>query len=220
MMSFMGLDGITSSLRFKDVTNIGKRLWHSLSIGQIASVQWRKDGRSWRLQMCFRHLLCVRIEIDKLQCVNCLVIIHCLSVSCMKVNHSPRVLVIWFSLPLTSKQWIITQQFTARAVYFLNIIISLINGITLLIKRISSFINGITFLTNGITLFMKELLHLSKELHFWSMELYFWSMKSHCWSGSSVQILTVNYTERNQTFPTKCLMTKYIHATWMTISIL
>ena len=32
--------------------------------------------------MCFRRLLCVRVEIDQLQWVNCLVIIHCLSVSC------------------------------------------------------------------------------------------------------------------------------------------
>ena len=92
----------------------------SLSIGGSFSVQWRKVGRSWRLRMCFRRLLCVRIEIDQLQCVNCWVIIHCLSVSCTKINHSRCALVIWSSLQLTSKQWIITQQFTARADLFLK----------------------------------------------------------------------------------------------------
>ena len=92
----------------------------SLSIGGSSSVQWRKGGRSWRLRMCFRRLLCVRIEIDQLHCVNCWVIIHCLSVSCTKINHSRCALVIWSSLQLTSKQWIITQQFTAGADLFLN----------------------------------------------------------------------------------------------------
>ena len=28
-------------------------------------VQWRKSVKSWRLRMCFRRLLCVRIEIDQ-----------------------------------------------------------------------------------------------------------------------------------------------------------
>ena len=92
----------------------------SLSIGGSSSLQWQKVGRSWRLRMCFRCLLSVRIEIDQLQCVNCWVIIHCLSVSCTKINHSRCALVIWSSLQLTSKQWIITQQFTAGADLFLN----------------------------------------------------------------------------------------------------
>ena len=92
----------------------------SLSIGGSSSVQWRKVGRSWRLRMYFRRLLCVRIEIDQLQCVNCWVIIHCLSVSCTKINHSPCALMILSSLQLTSKQWIITQQFTAGADLFLK----------------------------------------------------------------------------------------------------
>ena len=129
----------------------------SLSIGGSSLVQWRKVGRSWRLQMCFRRLLCVRIEIDQLQCVNCWVIIHCLSVSSttinhlrcalmiwsseidqlqcvncwviihclsvssMTINHLHCELVIWSSLQLTSKQWIITQQFTAGADLFLKL---------------------------------------------------------------------------------------------------
>ena len=71
MTSFMTLDGVTSLLRLKDVTNTCKCMRRSLKIGGSSSVQWRKVGRSGRLQMCFRRLLCVRIEIDQLQCVNC-----------------------------------------------------------------------------------------------------------------------------------------------------
>ena len=100
----------------------------SLRIGGSSSVQWRKVWRSWRLRMCFRRLLCVRIEIDQLQCMNCWVIIHCLSVSCTTINHSGCALVIWSSLQLTSKQWIITQQFTAGADLFLKYIF--ISGVT------------------------------------------------------------------------------------------
>ena len=120
MTSFMTLDGITSFLRLKDVTITCKDMRRSLRIGGSSSVQWRKVGRSWRLRMCFRRLLCVRFEIDQLQCVNCWVIIHCLSVSCTTINHSRCTLVIWSSLQLISKQWIITQQFTAGADLFLN----------------------------------------------------------------------------------------------------
>ena len=120
MTSFMALDGVTSFLRLKDVTITCKRMRRSLNIGGSSSVQWRKVGRSWRLRMCFRRLLCVRIKIDQLHCVNCWVKIHCLSVSCAKINHSRCALLIWSSLQLTSKQWIITQQFTAGADLFLN----------------------------------------------------------------------------------------------------
>ena len=120
MTSFMALDGVTSFLRLKDVTITCKGMRRSLSIGGSSSVQWRKVGRNWRLRTCFRRLLCVRIEIDQLQCVNCWVIIHCLSVSCTKINHSRCALVIWSSLQLTSKQWIITQQFTVGADLFLK----------------------------------------------------------------------------------------------------
>ena len=120
MTSFMALDGVTSFLRLKDVTISFKRMRRSLSIDGSSSVQWRKVGRRWRLRMCFRRLLCVRIEIDQLQCVNCWVIIHCLLVTCTKINYSRCALVIWSSLQLTSKQWIITQQFTAGADLFLK----------------------------------------------------------------------------------------------------
>ena len=44
--SFMSLDGVTSFLRLKDVTNTRKRMQRSLSIGGSSSVQWRKVGRS------------------------------------------------------------------------------------------------------------------------------------------------------------------------------
>ena len=127
MTSFMALDGVTSFLRLKDVTITCKRMRRSLNIGGSSSVQWRKVGRSWRLRMCFPRLLCVRIEIDQLRCVNCWVIIHCLSVSCAKINHSRCALVIWSPLQLTSKQWIITQQFTAGADLFLNYMIQNLN---------------------------------------------------------------------------------------------
>ena len=121
MTSFMALDGVTSFLRLKDVTITCKRMRRSRRIGGSSTVQWRKVGRSWRLGMCVRRILCVRIEIDQLLCVNCWVIIHCLSVSCTKIYHSRCALVIWSSLQLTSKQWIITQQFTAGADLFLNL---------------------------------------------------------------------------------------------------
>ena len=69
--SFMALDGVTSFLRLKDVTHTCKRMRRSQSIGGSSSVQWWKVERNWSSQMCFRRLLCVRIEIDQLQCVNC-----------------------------------------------------------------------------------------------------------------------------------------------------
>ena len=59
----MALDGETSFLRFLDVTNTCKRMRRGLSIGGSSSVQRRKFGRSWRLQICFRRLLCNKIGI-------------------------------------------------------------------------------------------------------------------------------------------------------------
>ena len=94
MMSIMTLDDVTPCLRLKDVTNTNKLVRHSPTIGGNSSVQWWKVGRSSSLQMCFRRLLYIGIEIDQHQCVNCLVIIHCLSVSCTKINHSCYTLVI------------------------------------------------------------------------------------------------------------------------------
>ena len=110
------LDGVTSFLRVINVRN----LRYSQTFRAISSVQWRKVGRIWRKRLLFRRLLCVRIETHRLQYVNCWVIIHCLSVCCKQINHSRFTLVCWSPLQLTSKQWIITQQFTASAYLFLN----------------------------------------------------------------------------------------------------
>ena len=44
--SVMTLDGVTSFLRLKHVTNTCERMRRSLSIGGSSSVQWRKVGRS------------------------------------------------------------------------------------------------------------------------------------------------------------------------------
>ena len=46
MTSVMVLDGVTSFLRLKDVTNACIRMRHSPTLGGISSVQWRKVGRS------------------------------------------------------------------------------------------------------------------------------------------------------------------------------
>ena len=45
MTSFMALDGVTSFLRLKDVTNTCKRKRRGLSIGGSSSVQRRKLER-------------------------------------------------------------------------------------------------------------------------------------------------------------------------------
>ena len=116
----MALDGVTSFLRLKDVTITCKRMWCSLSIGGSSSVQWRKVGRSWRLRMCFRRLLCVRIEIDQLQCVNCWVIIHCLSVSCTKLNHSRCALVIWSLYNWPPNSELLLNNSLLELIYFLS----------------------------------------------------------------------------------------------------
>ena len=70
-MSFMALEGVTLFLRLKDVTNTCKRMLCSLSIGGSSSEQWQKVGGSRRLPMCLRRLLCVKIEINQFQCMNC-----------------------------------------------------------------------------------------------------------------------------------------------------
>ena len=46
MTSFMTLDGVTSFLRLKNVTNTCKRMGRSLSTGGSSLLQWRKVGRS------------------------------------------------------------------------------------------------------------------------------------------------------------------------------
>ena len=84
MTSFMALDGVTSFLRLKDVTNTCKRMRRGLSIGGSSSVQRRKVGGSWRLQICFRRLLWIKIGINQLQCVICCV----LSIYDMIISHA------------------------------------------------------------------------------------------------------------------------------------
>ena len=84
MTSFMALDGVTSFLRLKQDTSTCKRMRRGLSIGRSSSMQRRKVGRSWRLQICFRRLLCIKIEIDQLKCVICCV----LSIYDMIISHA------------------------------------------------------------------------------------------------------------------------------------
>ena len=121
MTSFMALDGVSSFLCLKDVTITCKRMRRSLSIGRSSSVQWRKVGRSWRLRMCIRRLLCVRIEIGQLQCVNCWVIIHCLSVSCTKIIT--RAARSWFDLLYnwTPNSELLLNNSLLELIYFLII---------------------------------------------------------------------------------------------------
>ena len=118
MTSLMALDGVTSFLRLKDVTITCKGMRRSLRIGGSSSVQWRKVGRSWRLRMCFRRLLCVRIEIDQLQCVNCWVIIHCLSVSCTTINHSRSWFDLLYNWPPNSE--LLLNNSLLELIYFLS----------------------------------------------------------------------------------------------------
>ena len=55
MTSFMAVDGVASVLRLKNVTNTYKRMQRGLETGGSSSVQRRKVGRSWRLQICLRR---------------------------------------------------------------------------------------------------------------------------------------------------------------------
>ena len=63
----MALNGITSFLRLKDVTNKCKRMRHSPTIGGDSSVQWGGGGEleeAEDFKCVFVVLLCVRIEIQ------------------------------------------------------------------------------------------------------------------------------------------------------------
>ena len=122
------LDGVASFLCVINVRNTCKRLRYSQTFGAISSVQWRKVGRIRRIRLLFHRLLCVRIEIDQLQCVNCWVIIHCLSVSCKQINHSRFALVIWSPLQLTSNSELLLNNSLLQLIYFLS------NEVILLMK--------------------------------------------------------------------------------------
>ena len=115
------LDGVTS---FLCILNIRITLTSCVSQKYLwdSSVQWRKVGRIWGIQLLFHDFLCVRIELDKLYCMNCWVINHGLSLSCN--TH-----VIYCTLQLTDKPWFITQQFTARADLFLKYRVHSMDGL-------------------------------------------------------------------------------------------
>ena len=53
MTSFMTLDGVTSFLRLKDVTNTCKRMRRGLSIGRSSSVQRRNLEEAERFKFVF-----------------------------------------------------------------------------------------------------------------------------------------------------------------------
>ena len=53
MTSFMALDGVTSFLRLKDVTNTCKRMRRGLSIGGSSSVQRRTVGEAEDFKFAF-----------------------------------------------------------------------------------------------------------------------------------------------------------------------
>ena len=70
--------------------------------------------------MCFRSLLCVRIETDQLWCVKSGVIIHCLWISCTKINHSPCALMLdlTYNWPLNSELLLNTSLL--ELIFFFN----------------------------------------------------------------------------------------------------
>ena len=53
MTSLMGLDGVTSFLRLKDVTITCKGMRRSLRIGGSSSVQWWKVGKAEDFECVF-----------------------------------------------------------------------------------------------------------------------------------------------------------------------
>ena len=110
------LDGVTF-LHVTNVRNTCKCLHCSQTFGRISSEQWRKVWRIWSIQqlLLFHHLLCVRIEIDQIQCSE-LLSNNLLFVGQLWADKSLTLC----THDLTSKQWIITQQVTARADLFLN----------------------------------------------------------------------------------------------------
>ena len=114
MTSVIALDGVTSfyagktQLKYVNICDTKFNYWRDF-LSEMAE-SWKKLKTS---NVFSSFIVCQN-------CLNCWVIIHCLLVSCTKINHSCCALMIWYSLQLTSKQWIITQQFTARADLFLN----------------------------------------------------------------------------------------------------
>ena len=54
-----------------NVISVCKYQHYSQIFGGISAMQWRKAERYQRFQQHLFRLLCVRIEIDQLKCVNC-----------------------------------------------------------------------------------------------------------------------------------------------------
>ena len=141
MTQVMALDGVASFLHLKDITNTSKRMWHSPTIGRSSSVQWRKVGRSWT----DKDIICVSSFIvcenrNRLALMRELLSYNSMFVGQLYEDKSLRLHACdLISLQLISKQWIITQQITARVDLFLNYKIPnwYINstGIALLINR-------------------------------------------------------------------------------------
>ena len=75
MTSFRALDGVTSFLCLKDVTNTCKRLRRGLSIVKYWRELFSAKAESWKKlktsNLFLRRLLCNEIEIEQLQCVIC-----------------------------------------------------------------------------------------------------------------------------------------------------
>ena len=57
MTSVMALDGVTSFLFLKDITNTSKRVRHSRTIGGNSSVQWRKDAEDFKCVFFVQRVL-------------------------------------------------------------------------------------------------------------------------------------------------------------------
>ena len=67
----MALDGVTSFLRLKDVTNTCKRMRRGLSIGGSLQCRGGNLEETEDFKFVFVVYLCNKIEIDQLQCVIC-----------------------------------------------------------------------------------------------------------------------------------------------------
>ena len=66
MTSFMALDGVTSFLLLKDITNTYKRMRRGLSIGGSFSVQKPKVGKKLNTSNLFSSLISIKSK--KISC--------------------------------------------------------------------------------------------------------------------------------------------------------
>ena len=84
---------------------------NSPTIGRISSVQWRNIGRSWRLQMCFCRLLCVRNEKDSSSS-------ELFASSCTKINHLQWAVGSWFVFFTTNLQTVNYYMYSFFYIYW------------------------------------------------------------------------------------------------------